>query len=321
VLVPEHERALPGFGGLWEAVAPAIMVPGGQVAGFPVNEPWPHELTHLVEGARSITVFALGTISGRSLQRALVSVQDARSPSGLHLRGVVVHARPPDQRDWETLINSYGRRLTALWLTRIPSWSPLVAEADALGALPSEELPDAVRELVDRRRRLAEGGYGVEEVALFLGSSAAARLTPHSVYGEGLSAATTFMAVASAIEARRVEEGLRPPQRLVFDVRAITRSYYDPLILASVLRWLKPAELWWGEDPEEAGATVSEILERATPDQSGMLVSELLLAGALGKVPPSGLSAALAKAEAVLPGADADVAAAVLLGIALIERS
>ena len=322
VLVPEPEWTLGGFETFRDLVMPGLVALDREdVVGFPVDGEWPDELVQQVRDAESITVFALGSVSGRSLQRALVSVQAAKQrPPREELRAIVVNARPAEQRDWETLRNSYGGRLDSVWITRVSERSPLVDESREIAALDPAELSAEVQALVEERRGLAEGAHAIEEVPLFLGSTADARLTPHSIYGQQLRAATTFFAVASAIEARRVEADLKPPQRLTFDVRAITRSYYDPLILASTLRWLHGPELWWGETPEEAEATVGEILERATLEQRGMLVPELLLAAALGKVPAEAGEVVKARADELLSQADPLVQRAVRLGLALVTR-
>lgn len=103
---------------------------------------------------------------------------------------------------------------------------------------------------------------------------------------------------------------------------AICRSYFDPLLLAAVLRWCKPDEVWWGAD--SVGAVVQETVARFDHDDAGrrILLGELVLAGIMGKVPRDGLDPlaqmALLEAEPLPPG---DVKAALTWGAAVIQHA
>jgi hypothetical protein len=72
----------------------------------------------------------------------------------------------------------------------------------------------------------------------------------------------------------------------MFEMTAILRSYYDPIIIASILRWLKPTEIWWGEDLQVAREALLGSIRRTNLDDRVMLVSELLLAASQSKVMP-----------------------------------
>jgi hypothetical protein len=74
------------------------------------------------------------------------------------------------------------------------------------------------------------------------------------------------------------------PELTVFDIAAMTRSYYDPIILSSFLRWLKPHEAFWGWTATEASTTALHIIERAEGRHRKLLVPEMLLAAAHGKL-------------------------------------
>jgi hypothetical protein len=86
----------------------------------------------------------------------------------------------------------------------------------------------------------------------------------------------------------------------VFEMPAIVRSYYDPMILAAVLRWLQPHEAWWGVDISDEGAVVDSMLDRATLEHKLILVPELLLAAAQGKLNRPGITSAQARASSLL---------------------
>lgn len=129
------------------------------VVSFSVEDEWSGDLTQWVRDATTITVFAPGSATGRSLQRALVEVQAAKHEVTAQLvQAVVVNARPPNNRDWQTLRNSCGHRLYSLWLTRAPDRSPLAEESRELQARDPTCLPDDVAEILDERRRLAFEG-------------------------------------------------------------------------------------------------------------------------------------------------------------------
>lgn len=329
VLVPAAEAQLTGYDAFYTALQ-AERVLGDRVV-CPLGE-WDKELCDLVAAAPNILVFALGSVSGSSLQRALVSVQRARTAVAVTHpppRGVVVHARPALKREWDTLVNSYGRkpdRLRALWFTYLPDRSPFEEERRTLAPLEPDSLTTGAAALRERRLRLCQGVYSIEEEPLFWGSLGDDQVTPNSIFGQRVKAPAVFCAVGSALETSRAAEG-RPllPELRQFEMRAIIRSYYDPLILAAVFRWLQPGEADWGDEWGYGGeAVVGELLNRAQHvggnDHLRVLVPELLLAAALGKLDASGAEHAAVRAKTILGSSSDETTRAPLeLGLAAAE--
>lgn len=262
-----------------------------EVVDFPGDGPWPAQLEDKVKKAKQVTVLCLGSVEGGTLQRALVAVQQIRG-RGEQVVGVVLHARPSERRDWETLQNAYGDRLYSAFHSYLPLHSPLEEERLVLGSAKTAETAPRGDALVylEKRLRFCHRPSDEPELGLFWGSVPGDTLTRHSYFGDELHAFAVLAAVGSAMERRRQEaSGPAAPEQRVFDIRAIARSYYDPLILAAMLRWLKPREAWWGVELREAETTIGEVLARATLDQQRILVPEFLLAAAEGKVPRQGV--------------------------------
>ena len=102
---------------------------------------------------------------------------------------------------------------------------------------------------------------------------------------------------------------------------AIVRSYYDPIILGSLLRWLRPQEVWWGADEGDEDLTISILLERSNEAGARQLLPELLLAAAQGKVPLRSRELLMAKARVLLSSRDPEFDAPVELGLHLLSRA
>jgi hypothetical protein len=234
----------------------------------------------------------------------------------------VLHARLADQRAWRTLWNAYGFRLFYAWHSFLGTRSPIAEEARTLdvfaGDSRSRLLGEEAGSFFDMRRRYcaqvrpAEGG-------VFWGSQPDDHLTPNSIFGQGLHGPATFAAVASAMERARQQTFARAePERRVFELDAITRSYYDPMILSAVLRWLEPQEAWWGWRVEEARGIVAQMLVRLAEDRDlVILTSELLLAAQQGKLPPPAIGEARAVAESLVASVGPDERAPLQLGLAM----
>lgn len=240
VLVPDHELALSGFDGFWSAVEP-VVAPSRQPHGFSIEKQgFSDEITELLATARRVTIFAVGAVSGWSLQKALVTAQHTHPRHDLELQGVVLHARPATAREWETLGNSYGGALFAGFYSILPDRSPLAEEKGLLQTLDRSSLSAAAGDLFEQRLRLCNGESEPDgpPASLFYGASPDAELTRNSIFGQRLNARAVYTAVASAMARARDEEDVATPEFRVFDLAGIARSYYDPLILAAVLRWL-----------------------------------------------------------------------------------
>jgi hypothetical protein len=287
VLVPEVEHELPGFADFWAGVG-QVVAPGQEAVPWGPKQPLDgDELKDRIAKASHVLVFSLGVVSGWSMQRALVAIQHTHSKRDLDLQGLAVHARPGKKREWTTLCNSYGRRLHAGFISVLPERSPLQEEQFLLSNVDADDLDDVdTLALFEERLSLCNGESAPdgEPFPLFYGAGSGAELTRNSVFGSRLDARSTYAAVASAMAAARSEQDEGAPEIRVFDLDGILRSYYDPLILAAFFRWLEPYEAWWGWQAEEAERTISAVLGRADTDDLKILIPELLLARALGKV-------------------------------------
>ena len=319
LLVPEHERTLDGLDQLVEDMHRLIGSP--RIASFPLLGHWPPSLLELVRASGQIAILNLGTVTGSALQQGLVAVQAERRPGPL-LTGYVLHARLAERRAWETLQNSYGHRLYAAWESFLPDRSPLREEQLALEQVPIGELSNEALDYREQRLLVCNGDLGSPSVGVFWGSRRDDAVSPNSIFGQGLRGVALYTAVGAAMErARKAAEKLRTaPERRVFDLASIARSYYDPLILSAIVRWVLPHEAWWGWHHKDAEEVVLGMLERSRrageEHHVRVLVPELLLAGAQGKVPASGLRAAAAVAHSVLDQLDGEDRGPVELALA-----
>jgi hypothetical protein len=189
--------------------------------------------------------------------------------------------------------------------------------------LAPDVLKRRAKDFYETRRRLCSGITDFEGNAVLWGALPEDRLTPHSMFGEQMKAPATFLAVGAAIHRRRLRaaEEFPAPDRVAFELPAIAYSYFDPLIFSSMLRWLAPGELWWGERDDGAAAVVRGLNQRAqNAEQRCILIAELLLASAQGKLRRDAASTLLEVAEATLGSAPSNRAGAVELGIALINQ-
>lgn len=269
---------------------------------FPRDGVWSSELLKKINEARNIAVLTLGAVTGGSLQNALSTIQanrqDRRVGYGL-LRALIIHARPAGDPEWRTLYNSFAYRIDYAWRSFLPNRSVLNDELDTLRTINRDDLDGEEAEFWERRQSFCAGEKGQGETPLFWGAEPRTLLSPNSIFGDRLDPVTTFVPVGAAMEARRHEK-CRAPERMVFDLAGMTRSYYDPLILASMFRWLFSYEAWWGLGAGASGRVIDELLCRAQPDQRRILVPEILLASAQGKVPESGMQSAKAYSERVM---------------------
>lgn len=329
----------PEFNRFWSIVRRETGLP--EATSYPLDHEWPDDLVARVKGANSIKVFAVGAVTGASLQKALVAVQSIRraDPSHYELSALIAHARPPRWRDWETLLNSYGAyddqspRLRALWLVTLPDRSPLDEESRLLNYAMDDatllSLGTEAKAFFNRRHRLCGpgGGLAVPAEPLFWGSQPNARVTPHSIFGEGLRAPALFAAVGAAMERARVDAARagreRIPELRQFEMRAIVRSYYDPLIIAAIFRWLRPWEADWGDEyGSSASSVIGELLARVKetqPEQLHVLLPELLIAAALGKIDSTARDDIVAEATRLLETLDPEQRAPVEVALAVVD--
>jgi hypothetical protein len=287
ILIPRHEYEIPKFDVFLQRLGDVLK--DCRVEPFDVSSEFPDELKKAVLGAGQVIAFSLGMVTGTSLQRALVGIQSSRTDHpNYKLGGLVIHARPATSREWQTLKNSYSGVLRAVWLTLLPRASPLAEELAVLQQIDVDDLSPSAAQQYDVRSNLCTGGAGKGPQPVFWGCDASQHLTPNSIFGQRLDVTTSYAAVGAALaHARALAAARSAPEQRVFDMSAMLRSYYDPLIVAAFLRWLAPHEVWWGWQTRDAEQTVTALLNRASHDKSDelcVLVPELLLAGAQGKL-------------------------------------
>lgn len=272
------------------------------------------DLVEEVKGRSNVLVVTLGAITGTTMQQVLLgihtilpAVTKAQQPQ---VAGLVLHARPEDEREWEVLGNAYTR-LHAIWRTPLSLGSPFDDEDALLGVFAPEPADKPAKSFYDLRlsflnesdpdwgTRIEAEDSETDPWAVFWGmplgsksrrsSKDTPRLRPGSLYGHRLRACSTFAAAGGAIQVARLAN--RPKSAPVlqqFEMPAILRSYFDPPIVASILRWIEPHEAWWGDRPSDAANVLAETFARADVDDVKVLLPECLLAAALGKVPASG---------------------------------
>lgn len=307
VLGPHHEVAKhEGYDEFWKAIRPDIAPDVERVTPFPGEERFPEDLVRQIREADSILVFQLGTVSGATIQRGLVGVQQAKDRlADFRLQAVVLHARPATSRELETLRNSYGHdggkpQMHFAWSSILPDRSPLREERVALRKVRPEKLSDGAQNFLNERLELCNGKYeDSDPPAVLWGSKPESHLTPNAIYGKDLDSVTTYVAVGSAMSAALSKPRQMSPDFKVFEVAALARSYYDPLILGCMLRWMRPHEIFWGWTGEEAKTTALHILDRAETLGQEVLVPEMLLAAGEGKLTQEAAKVAVGVAERI----------------------
>lgn len=284
VLVSEAEATRPHFDAFWQSIEGELDAPPERVT-YALDD-WDEQTREAIEQADHLLVFGLSSITGHSMYRALEGAQALRRDRSYDIHGLVVHSRPATARVWSTLYNAFARHLKYIWQTYMPEAPcPFRAEKDIYDGLELADLTPAQEDLLEQRRQVCSGSG--DGSALFLGSAVDRRISAHSLYGDRLGERAIYAAVGAAVHARRCTKQTQGPKRLVFEMCAIARSYYDPLIFASMLRWIASGEAWWGEQPDrDATMALRELLARAKPlDHDVVLLSELLLACTLSKIP------------------------------------
>jgi hypothetical protein len=259
-----------------------------------------------LEDHTSVLLVVSGLRTGVTLQRMMVSVQDHYRERGddPSVHGLVLHAHPPDRRAWRSLQNTFRghdrrTRLLALWLTHLPEKSPLEEEYELLSRAEADWFETgSVLNLWERRREWLRH-QGSLEPTLFKSpfwSPTSVELRRTSLYGS-LDDRHTIVAVAAAMQSaleRHTAEGR--PQWIQFDLPNSLRSYFDGVIHAAIIRSVAPEHAWWGPDNSACVTLLSELEGRFEEDWR-LLLPELLLAAAQGKVPHTGVRHLIDRAE------------------------
>lgn len=287
----------------------------GQVQGVDEHHP------------ESVLVVALGVRTGVTLHRMFLAGRD-RWPSA-NFAGVVLHAHPSDSRVWSSAQNTFkddtgATRLLALWLTYLPDWSPLQAEQHFL----EQSLRTLAAQVEDGRIStdvIDVAQARIDELASARPSQVLwgppdQHVRGGSYFGEQLSSAELLAAVGSGLQSNRLKaRGPYQPQWIAVDMPRVLRSYFDGTIHAAALRWVTPGECWWGPSGEtEAVQLMEEVRHQQAPDWPTLL-PELLLAGAMGKLPRKAVEQLVAASQENFDGREA-VRQWIDLGVALIEQ-
>ncbi|MCP3883331.1 MAG: hypothetical protein GY701_33750 [Sulfitobacter sp.] len=109
---------------------------------------------------------------------------------------------------------------------------------------------------------------------------------PRSLFGSGLDPIALLAAAGNAIQTVRDQQGAGPDWQQ-FDLPGTIDSFDSAISVVAFIRWLGPEEFWWGDDPNMSRRVVAGLVHRADPEKERcVVVSELLLASAEGKLPP-----------------------------------
>lgn len=295
-------------------------------ASVPIDA-WSKELRTAVGSANNAAIFTVGLVTGSTVHQILAAIQKARqNKPGLNLHMVVLHARPDSERTWQNVLRPFGKRVQEIWISYLPEGdSPLAYERRLLETLDRTDVRNNARSFLDQRIAYTQNfdpSVPVLWGPINLGVDTW-RLRPGSAYGEGLGPVAAFVAVGAAVQRSRTkldQTARSAPTWEMFDMPSIVGSYYDAIITSSVIRWLQPNECWWGSNRETERGLANYLHEHsASEGEMSIVLSELLLAAAQGKVPLHGMELIRDRALAYVDVASPDQAAAVELGLELLE--
>ena len=282
--------------------------------------------------ASKVCIVTLGVVTGASLHRVLAHIQAIRrdrKKSAVDVVVLAIHLRPASSREHDTIINPFGKdNFIAVYENLLPyEASPLRYELDYLKEV-SDKPSISGSDFYSRRLSYLQSGPNSSDPSMNifwgLGSGNEAVLRPGSWYGESLSAKAALVAVGSAVHRQRnVHTGLgSTPEWRQFEVPAIMRSYFDPLIVCSVLRWLQPEELWWGREIDSSAQVVEQLIQGYDSRvEKRVVIAELLLASAMGKVPAPAIGRVLEHANVYVQNYSADFQVEALkLGLEIVKH-
>lgn len=264
----------------------------------------------------TVLIFSWGAVTGLTLRHLKLIVADAirQHASDLHVNALVFHARPSSPSEWESWQNQFRpNTLECLWSSCFPWESPLQEERrliDSLEVFTTKLSNNGLEFLRSRRQflnmretyaretddwspRFQFSAQGAHPEHIFWGMSHDKIHQEHvrgrSLYGKELDCLTAYAAMGSVIHYTRMKvEARAAPRWVMFNMGRIVRSYFDAVITCSLLRWLRPGELSWNErnDPSSIRDSVTFLLDQVeNSEEQVLLVPELLLASAQGKVP------------------------------------
>lgn len=238
---------------------------------------------------------SLGSVSGWTLRQMIVAVVDnwiAQDVPGGKISAIVIHSTSRTAREFQNTAQSFSGRLHAVWNMYLPNRWPLKDEVEYLSDYSESAVLTSsppLASLISRRVDVSTNKIGTRSI--FLGPSEI-RVRDESLYGRNLASLATLAAVGAAIQSARQRAINTDPRWPSFDFVSISRSYYDGLLVAAMLRWCKPGEVYWGGTPDEERKHIDEMMSRTTADaDERVLYPELLLAALQGKIPRKCVSA------------------------------
>ncbi len=271
-------------------------------------------------------VLAFGVHTGITLQRTFLALRSR--PDTEDIAAVAIHAHPADPQTWAGIKNTFmapdGKtQVLALFLTYLPEYSPALDERHCLN-MTRQTATDEIRSLVDARlSSLGTASSDASPLTQPLWCPADLQLRPTSFLGEELPVAEALPAVGAALQAMRNTQDWRAtPAWEKVNLERLFRSYFDGLILACVLRWVRPSETWWGEDADSCTFLLTQARERFEEKDWNVLLPELLLAAAQGKVPEEAHRFLRSAAQqAIEESQDTALVDWLVLGLAVLDQS
>lgn len=279
---------------------------------------------------KSIMVFSWGSVTGLTLRHLKLQVSDilGLERAERSLNGLVFHARPSSPDEWTAQQNQFKPDiLECLWSSCFPWSSPLRDEYLLLDTsdIDPTTMSDSAQAFLHSRKQFLRmhETYSEQEddwsprftlpdsqahpEHIFWGMSHSnihqEKVRGRSLYGKDLDCLTAYAAMGSVVNYTRLNEQPKAaPRWVMFNMGRIVRSYFDAIIICSVIRWLRPGELWWAEreDPESVQGSLTFLFDQAADtEEQVILVPELLLAATQGKIPASTHEIIREKAETI----------------------
>lgn len=240
-------------------------------------------------------MLTLGSVSGWLLRRLQIFTQDFWHEKGIVGEGqaIVVYSRVVNDRKWDNLFQSFEKRLSAIWTSYLPEFSPHEDEYEFISGLLVDpyietlesSVSEKLKNFIADRKSLCGGSAILNSSNVLWAPTPDSRLRNTSIFGHKIDAATTYAAVGAAIQSKRQMARVSDPRWPVFDFVSIGRSYFDGLLVACMLRWCAASEIWWGEAEARTSNIKWLIANTRELDDQRILFSELVYAACRGKVP------------------------------------
>ena len=259
-------------------------------------------LASVMGSKRSILIADDAIVYGHTVRRCHRIIQRVFGRAGpapvgpsadYHIRVFAVIARMSASSQWRRLAGSLFQErgedfLFAAHRLLIPSarMCPFAHELNLLKGVVDAGLPASLE-----RSRVLESADGVRRGLFAIADGdAVQRLSPHSLFGEGLTEVVAYAAVATAMQEIRDEHAGRG-ENLAWHIPRILTAYHDPILAASFCRCLYHEEVMITGQWDEIEVALRESsfqrfsgTERMIIGNEG-LASELVLACIAGRLP------------------------------------